>query len=189
MQALRLDTMSEDDYLVFENASPEWHEYVAGEIFAMSGASLRHATLTGNVFVALKLHLKGTPCRVFANDIKLRVAHDKAYYYPDLIVTCDPRHAELTSDQYVVEAPTLVIEVLSESTQGVDPREKMVSYRKLASLKEYVLVSQTERLIEVYRRTGDVGWGKYIYEPQDTVDLVSVSLNLGMDDIYDDTGL
>lgn len=189
MHALTANSMSEEEYLAFENASPERHEYVNGEIFAMSGASLRHGAITLNLAAAFKHHLKGTPCRAFVNDIKLRVVRDQAFYYPDLMVTCDVRHAELGRDQYVIELPTLVIEVLSDSTEGIDRREKMASYRKLASLKEYVLISQTTRSVEVYRRTGDVGWEKRVYDPTDIVDLASVELNLTMDEIYDDTGL
>jgi Uma2 family endonuclease len=189
MHAQKLSTVTEVDYLAGEQQAEERHEFIAGEVFAMTGGSLRHATLGGNIFAALRSHLKGSPCRVFMTDVKVRVARDNAYYYPDVVVTCDARHAELGSDQYVVEAPTLIVEVLSSSTEGVDRREKMFSYRKLASLKEYVLVSQSERKVEVFRRTGDVGWDKLTHDPSDPVELVSVSLVLSMDEIYDDTGL
>lgn len=189
MLARQLAALNEDDYLAFENDSPERHEYVAGQVFAMTGSTLRHAAITGNLFVAMKMHLKGSPCRVFMTDIKVRVQRDRAYYYPDLVVTCDPKHAELTPDQRIIDAPTLIVEVLSESTAAVDRREKMFSYRKLATLKEYMLVSQTERRVELYRRIGEVGWEERLYEPTDAVDLASVDLVLSMDEIYDDSSL
>ncbi len=189
MLARQLAAMNEEDYLAFEERSLERHEYVAGQVFAMTGNTLRHGAIALNLGAALKAHLKGSPCRVFMTDIKVRVARDCAYYYPDIVVTCDPKHAELTPDQRIIEAPSLIVEVLSESTEAVDRREKMFSYRKLPTLKEYMLVSQTERRVELYRRSGDVGWEERIYEPSDAVDLASVELVLTMDDIYDDTSL
>ncbi len=189
MRAHLIESFSEADYLAFEENSPERHEYVAGQVFAMTGSTLRHAALALNLGTLLKAHLKGSPCRVFTTDIKVRVARDQAYYYPDIVVTCDPRHAELTPDQRVVEAPILLVEVLSESTEGVDRREKMFSYRKPPSLKEYALISQAERKVELFRRSGDVGWEQRLYDATDPVDLASVDLVLSMDEIYDDTGL
>jgi len=189
MLARQFAAMNEDEYLAFEDHSQERHEYVAGQVFAMTGSTLRHAAITGNLFVALRTQLKGSPCRVFMTDIKLHVQRDRAFYYPDIILTCDPKHAELTPEQRIIDAPTLIVEVLSGSTEAVDRREKMFSYRKLPSLKEYLLVSQNERLVELYRRVGDVGWEERIYDPTDCIDLASVDLKLSMDDIYDDTGL
>lgn len=154
----------------------------------MTGSTLRHAALTLNIGALLKAHLKASACCMFTSDVKVRVVRDQAYY-PDDVVTCDPRHTELTVDQSVIEAPLLLVEVVAESTAGVYRRVKLFSYRNLPSLKEYALVSQTERKVEVFRRTGDVGWEQRIYDATETVDLASVDLLLTMDDIYEDSGL
>lgn len=189
MQAVQCVPLSEADYLAFEAKSLERHEYVAGQIFAMTGSTLRHATIAGNVFALVKAHLKGSHCRAFISDVKVHVARDAAYYYPDLVVSCDEQLAKLSPDQRIIETPVLIVEVLSESTEAIDRREKMFSYRKLSSLKEYVLIAQNERRVEVFRRVADVGWEQRIYDADDRVDLASIGALLTMDDIYEESGV
>ena len=181
--------VSEEDYLALEAQSPVKHEYIAGGIYAMTGASLRHNVIAGNIYSLLRAHLRGSPCRTFMSDAKLRVAKQHSYYYPDVMVTCDPRHQTITPNDTVIETPRLVVEILSTNTEATDRREKLRAYRTLPSLKEYLLVSQEQAQVEIYRRRGDIGWDIITYEPGDTVEIASLEIKLGMAEIYFESGI
>lgn len=185
----QLEYVSPEDYLRMEAQSPLRHEYVAGGIYAMTGASLRHNILGGNLYSALRAHLKTSPCRVFMEGVKLHVARDNAYYYPDVIVSCDPRLQSITGDSVAIDQPTVLVEVLSASTEGVDRREKFLAYRKLASLKEYVLVQQEKIEIELFRRQGDVGWEHCVFSAGDELLLASLDFRCALSDVYEGSGL
>lgn len=185
----KLEYVTPEDYLKLEAQSPLRHEYVAGGVYAMTGASIRHNVIALNLAAALRAHLKTSPCRVFMEGVKLHVARDNAYYYPDVMVSCDPRLERLGADETAVDQPVVLIEVLSASTAGIDRREKMTAYRKLASLKEYVLVEQDERRVEVYRRVGDVGWEHIVLDAADALELPSLEFRLALAGIYEDTGI
>lgn len=181
--------VSEEDYLALEAQSPTKHEYVAGNIYAMTGASLRHNVIALNIAVLLRAHLRGTPCRTFMSDAKLRVAKMHCYYYPDVLVTCDQRHQSITPADSVVDTPRLIVEILSGSTEATDRREKLLAYRSLPSLLEYILVSQDEASIEIHRRQGDIGWQIITLTPGDPVELSSVELLTGFAAVYEESGL
>lgn len=181
--------LSEADYLRLEACSPVRHEYVVGQVYAMTGASLRHNIIAGNIYSLLRNHLRGSPCRTFMADAKLRVAKKQSIYYPDVMVTCAAQHQQVGSDDYLVDAPRLVLEVLSESTAGTDRREKLLAYRTLPTLQEYVLVSQDEPLIEIHRRQGDIGWQVITLVPGDAVEWASVDLCTDFATVYDESGL
>lgn len=189
MKIATYTTYSESDYLAYEAQSPIRHEYIAGEIFAMTGASIRHNVIAGNLFAELRSHLKGTPCRALIEGVKLRLRKEQSYFYPDVMVTCEDRLQELDSQQQIVEAPVVVIEILSPATEATDRREKLRAYRTLPSLKEYLLVSQEQAQVEIYRRRGDIGWDIITYEPGDTVEIASLEIKLGMDEIYFESGV
>ena len=173
-------------YLDWEAQQTDKHEYLDGEVFAMAGASDAHVTLAGNLFVALRTHLRGGPCSVFISDMKLRVAVDNAYFYPDVFVTC----AEADRAQPLHKsAPTLVAEVLSPSTSAYDRGAKFAAYRKLPSLREYALVD-TERLsIDLFRRDETGHWVLYPSEGGDTVEFASVGLSVPVDRVYEDVNM
>lgn len=181
--------VSEEDYLALEAQSPSKHEYVAGSIYAMTGASLRHNLVALNIAALLRAHLRGTPCRTFMSDAKLRVAKIHSYYYPDVMVTCDPRHQNISPADNVVDTPRLVVEILSQSTEATDRREKLLAYRSLPSLLEYMLVSQDEASIEIHRRQGDIGWQIITLSPGDPVELSSVEIITDFAAIYEESGL
>lgn len=187
MHIARPHPLTETEYLAAESASPIRHEFVAGEVYDMTGGSQRHNRISGNIFIALSLALKGKPCQVFISDVKLRVAQANAYYYPDVMVACADQ-ATAANDAQVVEDPVLVLEVLSPGTEATDRREKLTAYRKLPSLREYVLVSQDRRQVEVYRRQAEGvqvgGWLYVTFEPEDTVSLESVAVEMAMGDLY-----
>ena len=189
MKIVPYTTYSENDYLAYEAQSPVRHEYIAGEIFAMTGASIRHNVIALNLASALRTHLKGTPCRALIEGVKLRLRKEQSYFYPDVMVTCEDRLQELDSQQQIVEAPLVVIEILSPTTEATDRREKLRAYRTLPSLKEYLLVSQEQAQVEIYRRRGDIGWDIITYEPGDTVEIASLEIKLGMAEIYFESGI
>ena len=112
------------DYLRWEAEQLDKHEYLRGETFAMGGASRRYVTISGNVFSALDDALEGTPCRAYMADMKVQAAADEAYFYPDVLVTCDP--ADHRADQFM-RAPKLIVEVLSPATAAYDRGEKFAA--------------------------------------------------------------
>jgi Uma2 family endonuclease len=177
--------ISREEYLHLEARSPARNEYVSGEVFAMTGGSLRHNVIALSLAAALRSHLRNTPCRAFINDVRVRVAKANAYYYPDLLVSCgrDAQAMDLASGE--VNDAVLIIEILSPGTEAIDRREKLLAYRTLTSLAEYVLISQDQACVEIHRRRGDIGWEKIEYSGDETVDLASVKLAIGMRDIYE----
>ena len=189
MKIASYTTLSESEYLAYEAQSPVRNEYIAGEIFAMTGASIRHNVIALNLASSLRTHLKGTPCRALIEGVKLRLRKEQSYFYPDVMVTCENRLQELDSQQQIVEEPLIVIEILSPSTEAVDRREKLRAYRTLPSLKEYLLVSQDKAQVEIYRRRGDIGWDVITYESGDIVEIASLEFNIGMNDIYFESGI
>ena len=170
-------------FLAWEAEQPEKHEYLDGEVFAMAGASETHVTLAGNLFMALRNHLRGGPCSVFISDMKLQVEADNAFFYPDVFVTCaesDRAHSHYKA------APSLVVEVLSPTTSAYDRGAKFAAYRKLPSLREYALVD-TERLsVDVFRRNDSGHWVLYPYEAGHTVEFASVGLSVSVEQVYED---
>jgi Uma2 family endonuclease len=150
-EALPRTMMDRDQYLRWEAEQPEKHEYLAGEIFAMVGVRREHALVTLALGSLLRQRLKGSPCQVFAADMKLSVDAADAFFYPDVMVTCDPRDR---SAETAIAYPCLVIEVLSDSTAALDRSQKFAAYRRLESLREYLLVDIEARRLELYRREG-----------------------------------
>lgn len=177
-----LSPLSVADYLEDELHSQVRHEYVAGRVFAMAGASEAHNLIAGNLYTALRAHLRGGGCRTFMPDMKVRVEKTQAFYYPDVLVTCDPEDTE----QYHKSRPCLIIEVLSPATETIDRREKLLAYQALDSLKEYVLVTQDRTQIEVYRRDGAGGWWVDTYIGGEGIHLQSVGVTLPITSVYED---
>jgi Uma2 family endonuclease len=147
--------MTMQEYLHAEEISKIRHEFLDGLVFAMSGATVAHSVICMNLVQLLGSHLKGTGCNVFANDLKLKISAINSVYYPDVMVTCEP----LVGNSAFIESPAVIFEVLSPSTKSVDRREKLFSYRRIASLQEYVIVYQDRMLVELYRRNSDNRWG------------------------------
>ena len=171
-------------YLAWEDAQADRNEYIAGEVFAMVGGRQSHNVATLNLATLLRRELKGTPCRVFVESIKTRIEAADCFFYPDVLVTCDAR--DRLTPAYVSH-PSLVAEVLSESTAAFDRGAKFAAYRKLESLKEYVLVDVEAQRVEVFRRNDENHWVLYDYGPGETVAFASFSLQVSVDEILDDT--
>lgn len=174
-----------EDYLAGEPLSEVKHEYVAGEVFAMAGASEEHIELAGNFYIALRAHLKNGPCKAFISDMKvrLRIGLKDLFYYPDLLVACDPSD----SDRFYKRFPKLIVEVLSPSTERTDRLEKFEHYITSASLEEYVLVYQDRMQVTIFRRS--TGWvGEIITDPQADICLESIGMSLPMRALYENVG-
>lgn len=186
MQHAKVLPISEADYLAGEPLSEIRHEYVAGHVYAMAGAGKAHNTVALNIATRLRNHLRGTPCRSFIADMKVRVEQAGAYYYPDVVVTCSGRDTGADAPKDYLTAPALIVEVLSPSTETIDRREKMRAYAMLESLQEYVLVDSQSRQVEVYRKLAAGGWEQWIWSPGETVRLDSVDLALEFVEIYED---
>ena len=171
-------------YLAWEAAQPERNEYIAGEVFAMVGVRQSHNVATLNLATILRRELKGSPCRVFVESVKTRVESADCFFYPDVVVTCDARDRQ-TPDY--ISHPTLVVEVLSDSTAAFDRGAKFAAYRKLESLQEYVLVDVAAQRVEVFRRNPENHWVLYDYEARDALELASLSIKVAMSEVLDDT--
>jgi Uma2 family endonuclease len=179
-----LTLLPEDAYLRGERDAQQRHEYVDGRVFAMTGASRRQNIVTLNIGSCLHAHLRGRPCEAFVNDMRVHVGAARAYYYPDVVVSCDERDRQ--DDELAgLEYPTLVVEVHSASTEAIDRREKWVAYRQLESLQEYVLVDPTRSWIEVFRRT-DRGWVQALHrELGAELELQRVGLTVPLSTVYE----
>ena len=175
----KMPPLSVEDYLEGEKHTQRKHEYVAGRVYAMVGASRAHNLIALSLASALRAHLRPRPCQVFASDMKVRIGD--IFYYPDVVVNCD------ASDQepYYCTSPVLIIEVLSPATITLDTIEKRVAYQSLVSLQEYVLVAQSHREVSIYRRTGQ-DWEIETHTEGDQVRLNSVGLTLPIEQIYED---
>ncbi|MDZ7956921.1 MAG: Uma2 family endonuclease [Aulosira sp. DedQUE10] len=175
-----------EEYLQLEQTSEIRHEYLGGQVFAISGGSKQHNLIAGNIYSRLRSHLRGGSCSVFMADIKVRIElanqNKSIFYYPDVIVSCDPKD----QDRFSLNYPCLIIEVLSPSTELTDRREKLVNYRDLERLQEYVLVSQNEIKVEVYRQDAQGNWSLTILGKDDELRLDSIGLTLTMTEIYED---
>jgi len=172
-----------DAYLAWEADQPDKSEFVAGVVFAMVGVRRAHATVALNLGAALHEHLRGSPCLPFISDMKLRVAAADAFFYPDVMVTCDAR--DRRADLFV-QHPQLVVEILSDSTAAYDRGAKFASYRQIAELQEYVLVDIDARRVEVFRRQPGNEWLMHDCAGEPACLFESVKLTLSMDRVFED---
>lgn len=171
-----------EDYLEGERVSEVRHEYLGGEVHAMAGASEAHNIVSGNLFIALASHLRGRRCRAYVHDMKVRlqIAGDDLFYYPDVMVACDPRD----SDAYFKRNPTLLVEVLSPETERIDRREKFWGYQHIEALETYVLIAQDRHEVTVFHRAN--GWKPEILRrPDDSLAVPALGFSLRLSDLYE----
>lgn len=174
--------MSVDEFLEWEEKQPDKHEFIEGEIFAMVGATRQHATVTGNIFAWLFQHLRGTPCRVYMADMKLKLETADAFFYPDVFVTCS--ESDHQAERYMTE-PRLIVEVLSESTEAYDRGDKFEKYRQFSSLIEYVLINPVRRKAEIFRREAVGQWVLYEFGKNESVHFGSLELTIENSALYE----
>ena len=182
-QAVKKTVFTATDYLTWEAEQVDRHEFLDGEVFAMAGAEDRHVTVAGNLYIALRQHLSGSPCRTYMSDMRLRVAAANAYFYPDVMVTCSAQ--DLASPMHKAE-PKLIAEVLSPSTAAYDRGLKFSHYRTLDSLQEYVLIDLDSRRVDCYRLGTDGLWVLHPVAPGETLVLASVALEIDAAQLFAD---
>ncbi len=149
---------SPEAYLEWEEDQPTKHEYFHGRIYAMTGGSFEHATIILNVGASLLQRLSGGKCRVFAGEVRVKVSETGLYTYPDIVVVCGEIQADRSTKSSTLLNPTLIIEVLSSSTEAYDRGDKFAHYRRLPSLTDYILISARSPQVEHYQRQSDGDW-------------------------------
>lgn len=174
--------LTEAEYIAFEEKSDTRHEYVAGYVFAMGGGSKAHNVIAVNLIAGLKQELKGKPCQIFMSDVRVRVEKAQAYYYPDVVVSCDATDIKADAGLFV-ERPALIVEVQSLSTAKTDEREKWQAYRTLDSLQEYVLIDSRCLRATIHRRA-QVGWVRVDLDAGDYFNLESVGYSVPLRELY-----
>ncbi|WP_394752572.1 Uma2 family endonuclease [Crenothrix sp.] len=181
--AATVEPMTTDDFLSWEANQPTRHEFVDNEIFAMVGVTRQHATVAGNVFAVLKQHLKGTPCRVYMADMKVKLQTANAFFYPDVFVTCSEQDHQA---ELFMSEPRLIVEVLSESTEAYDRGDKFEKYRQFASLQEYMLINPIKRKVDSFRLDNTGHWVLYEFDGDAPIEFESVGLVLDNIVLYED---
>ena len=173
--------MTVAEYLESEKNGTVRHEYLDGEVYAMSGASKRHNLVSVNLLTQLRERLRAGPCQVFIVDVKVFVEAFNFFYYPDIVVTCDPED----DDDYIVKRPVLVVEVQSPSTAAIDRREKLMAYRKIESLREYLLLSQDSINAEIHRRDDTGNWWSEEVAADQKLRFESVDFTVALSTLYE----
>ena len=174
------------EYLALDEASNVKLEYYAGDIFAMAGGTPEHAALSLQVGSSLNVQLEGGPCRVYGSDLRIRVLTSGLATYPDATVVCGPLERDPEGKNTVLN-PTVVIEVLSASTESYDCGEKREQYQQIPSLREIVFVAHDQHRIEVFRRQADE-WSRHQAGPGESIALESISCRLDVDALYERAG-
>lgn len=181
--AQSIGTITEKEYLEGEKLSEIKHEYVDGYVYAMAGASRRHSSITINIVATLRNAARKTSCMAYSSDVKVRAISARSYYYPDVVVGCDDDDA----DDYYLEKPCLIVEVLSKSTEQRDRREKLLDYTAIPTLKAYLLVGQDKPEVEVFYRKEEGGWRVESYEGLDSLlKIPCPDMELTLADVYED---
>lgn len=175
--------MTPEEYLEFEAHSEEKHEYFQGEVFAMSGVSVNHSYLQGNLAGILYAQRRKTNIHLFPSTLKIHVETTGLYTYPDLSVV----HGDLRLEgNYAILNPTLLVEVLSPTSEAYDRGDKFAMYRQIPSLKQYMLISQERAQVEVFTRQADGSWTFYAYTGTDAiVPLTSIDCELPCAELYE----
>jgi Uma2 family endonuclease len=172
-----------EEYFAWEEQQLERHEYIDGEVYAMSGGTINHGVIALNFGALLKTHMRGRGCKTLNSDCRVSIVGSTKYVYPDLSVTCDER--DKTTTQYITY-PCLIVEVLSDSTEAYDRGNKFKMYRQNPVLQEYVLVSTDRIEVELFRRSGEDNWQIINYQAGDAIELKSINLSVSIEQIYED---
>lgn len=186
MEAKKLDNLSVAEYIAVERTTQTRHEYHDGRIFAMSGGTLEHGLISGNTFGELKFGLrkKNSDCTAINSDVKVYVKSLNKYVYPDVMVVCG--EIEKSADEAgAVMNPTVIVEVLSQSTESYDRGDKFYIYRQIETLKEYILIDQYQPQVEVFRREADLWNIQRISGIEQDLEIKSLGLTIALGGIYE----
>ena len=176
--------MTYDEYVAFEEGADVRHEFLDGLVVAMAGGTRNHTEIIGSVYAALRGALRGGPCHPYLGDLRVRVESANRDFYPDAAVVCGEERYE-TEKRTALVNPTLLVEVLSASTERFDRGKKFAFYRQIPSLREYVLVAQDRASVEVFRKGEGGRWT--LFEPDEggAIELASVGAVLRLADVYE----
>ncbi|WP_448599590.1 Uma2 family endonuclease [Thermoleptolyngbya sp.] len=175
--------LSPQEYLEWEATQDIKHEYLDGEVFAMTGGTIAHNLIALNLASTLKAFLRGKGCRVFMSDVKVQVSERGAYFYPDVMVSCDERDRPAVN---LIQHPCLIVEVLSPTTEAFDRGEKFRRYRQLSTLQEYVLIDATQISVDRFRRLSETHWELQSFAAEDTLELTSIDWQGAIALLYED---
>lgn len=184
--APKYNHISPEQYLEMERASEVKHEYFKGEVYAMSGASIRHNDIVYNINGIIIPFLKGKNCKIYGSDLRIHIPENTLYTYPDFsIVYGKPETTDLYTDN--VTNPSVIIEVLSKSTMDYDRGTKFFLYRSIKTLNEYILIDSNSVCVELYKRQADNSWQFTEYKNlADSFHISTIDLTLSLKDVYDD---
>lgn len=188
MTTLNLPEITPSEYLVRERAARVKSEYVDGRVHAMTGASRAHNLIAGNLFTALRTQLRGRPCEVYISDMRVKVARAETYTYPDVVAVCGNPHFEDACVDTLLN-PDLIVEVLSTTTEAYDRGKKFAYYRRLESLREYVLIACERVRVERYRRNGEDWILTEVGEVDGTLTIESVGCSVALSALYERVGI
>ena len=172
------------DYLRDEAGRPIRHEFLRGEVYAMSGGTARHSRIAANIIAQLRIGVRGTTCGVYTSDFKVQPS-DEAVYYPDVTVACE----DFDGSAVLTQAPCLVVEITSRGTARIDRGEKLEQYRKCATLQAYLIVDQSRKRVTRFWRDHGKEWQSEEYTDSGSVPLPCPAVALSLDRIYEDVEL
>ncbi len=180
----KLKFQTVEEYLAFEDAALDKHEYYRGEIFAMAGASFIHNQIVANTLSEIALHLRDKKCQVLPSDLKIQVEANSLFTYPDLSILCEkPKFYNDRSD--TITNPSVLIEILSPGTMDYDRGGKFALYREIVSLQEYILISSTEYRFEKFVRQHDNNWLlSEVRDPNETVSIKTIEFSILLNELY-----
>lgn len=183
--APKYNFITAEEYLAMERAADTKHEYYRGEIFAMSGASFEHNEISSNLMGILKNRLQGKSCRPYGNDLRIHIPESSLYTYPDLSIICDgPAFSDNKFD--TITNPSVLIEILSNSTKDYDRGGKFNLYRSIKTLKEYILIDSTSVSVEIFSRDDDNSWRLVEFKNlDDSFTIATIETILSLKEIYD----
>jgi len=176
--------MTVEEYLAWEPLQPGKYEYDSGDVVAMSGASLPHNYIQANLFGEIYAYLKDKPCDVFASDLRVQVKAEETYYYPDITIVCD--EPVLTGDKIdIINNPTVIIEILSPTTEHRDRNKKKFFYMQMSTLKEYILIDSVSFAADILRRTEDNKWqNEILIEKESLLQINSIGFAVPLTSVY-----
>ena len=176
--------MTVEEYLAWEPLQQEKYEYDSGGVVAMSGASLPHNYIQANLFGEIYAYLKGKPCDVFASDLRVQAKAEGTYYYPDITIVCD--EPELTGDKIdIINNPTVIIEILSPSTEQRDRNKKKFFYMQMPTLKEYIMIDSVNFAADILRKTEDNKWqNEILIEKESLLQINSIGFIIPLTSVY-----
>ncbi len=183
MELIGTSTMTVEAYIAFEETSETRHEFINGQLYEMPGTTDYHNHICGNIYMMLRHIFKGMATRVFQENIKVRILHDKDYTYPDIFITGDERDA---ASRHIKRYPSVIIEVLSDGTRVYDKTDKFIRYQKIDSLLHYLTVEPEKTLVECYTKQADGSWEVETFTHiSEIIALTALNIQLPLSEIYE----